>query len=64
VDYIYRISYKIAKSQTPAKKVCAIENCIYAIKAKMSDLSQVFETDDIFTRKDAISGFKISPWAG
>jgi hypothetical protein len=29
-----------------------------------SDLSQVFEMDDIFTRKDAISGLKSSPWAG
>ena len=30
----------------------------------MSDLSPVFEMDDIFTRKDAISGLKSSPWAG
>ena len=28
-----------------------------------SDLSQVFEVDDIFTRKDAISGLKSSLWA-
>jgi hypothetical protein len=34
-----------------------------AIRAK-SDLSQVFEPADIFTRKDAISGLKSSPWAG
>jgi len=30
----------------------------------LSDISQVFEMDDIFTRKDAISGLKNSPWAG
>ena len=30
----------------------------------MSDLSKDFERDDIFTRKDAISGLKSSPWAG
>ena len=30
----------------------------------MSDLSQVFEVDDIFTRKDTISGLKSSLWAG
>jgi len=26
-----------------------------------SDISQVFEMDDIFTRKDAISGLKSNP---
>jgi hypothetical protein len=46
------------------KMIRPIENCIYAIKAKMSDISTVFEAPDIFTRKDAISGFKRSPWAG
>ena len=30
----------------------------------MSDISKVFEVDDIYTRKDAISGLKSSPWAG
>jgi len=30
----------------------------------MSDISQVFEVDDIFTRKDAISGLKGSSWEG
>jgi hypothetical protein len=30
----------------------------------MSDISKVFEVDDIFTRKDAISGLKSSLWAG
>jgi len=30
----------------------------------MSDILQVFEVDDIFTRKDAISGLKSSLWAG
>ena len=34
------------------------------MKFHKSDLSQVFEVDDIFTRKDAISGLKSSPWAG
>ena len=29
----------------------------------MSDISKVFEVDDIFTRKDAISGLKSSIWA-
>ena len=46
------------------KRIYPIENCRYAIRAKMSDISQVFEVDDIFTRKDVISGFKSSPWAG
>jgi len=26
--------------------------------------TQVFEVDDIYTRKDAISGLKSSPWSG
>jgi len=30
----------------------------------MSDISQVFRVDDIFTRKDAISGLKSSSWEG
>ena len=30
----------------------------------MSDISKDFERYDIFTRKDAISGFKSCPWAG
>jgi hypothetical protein len=30
----------------------------------MSDISKVFEADDIFTRKDVISGLKSSLWAG
>jgi len=30
----------------------------------MSDISQVFEVDDIFTRKDAISGLRSTLWAG
>ena len=30
----------------------------------LSDLSQIFEVDDIFTRKDAISGLKSGPWEG
>jgi len=30
----------------------------------MSDILQVFNADDIYTRKDAISGLKSSPWAG
>ena len=30
----------------------------------LSDISQVFGVDDIFTGKDAISGFKSSLWAG
>jgi hypothetical protein len=29
-----------------------------------SDILQVFEVDDIFTRKDAISGLKNSLWVG
>jgi len=36
---------------------------LYAIRAK-SDISQGFEVDDIFTRKDTISGLKSSLWAG
>jgi len=30
----------------------------------MSDLSRVFEVDDIFTRMEDITGLKSSPWAG
>ncbi len=30
----------------------------------LSDLSQGFEVDNIFTGKNAISGLKSSPWAG
>jgi len=38
---------------------------LYAIKAKLgSVISQVFEVDDIFIRKNAISGLKSSLWAG
>ena len=47
VQYIYPISYKIAKRQTPEKRICPIENYRCAIRAKMSDISQVFEVDDI-----------------
>jgi hypothetical protein len=39
--FIYRISYKIAKKANPPKWICPIENCRYAIKAKMSDISAV-----------------------
>ena len=46
--YIYLISYKIAKKANPWKTICPIENCRYAIETKMSDISQVFEVDDIF----------------
>jgi len=49
LNCIYRIFYKIAKRQIPAKKIRPIENCIYAIRAKMSDIFQVFEVIDIFT---------------
>jgi len=35
----------------------------FSVRA-MSDISKVFEVDDIFTRKDAISGLKSSLWAG
>ena len=31
---------------------------------EVSDISQVFEEGDIFTRKDAISGLKSGPWEG
>ena len=30
----------------------------------LSDLSPVFEVEDIFTRKDTISGLKSTLWAG
>jgi len=30
----------------------------------MLDISQIFEVDYIFTRKDGISGLKSSSWAG
>ena len=39
---------KLQKKANPAKRICPIENCTYAIRAKMSDISQVFEVDDIF----------------
>ena len=37
--------------------------CTTQIKDK-SDISKDFGRYDIFTKKDAISGFKSSPWAG
>jgi hypothetical protein len=38
---------------------------IVAVRDKhRSDLSQVFEVDDIFTGKNAISGLNSNPWAG
>jgi hypothetical protein len=42
---------KSTKNQkaNPAKRICPIENCRYSIRAKMSDISQVFEEDDIST---------------
>jgi hypothetical protein len=46
--FIYRISYKIAIKANPPKWLCPIENYRYAIKAKMSDISKVFEAADIF----------------
>jgi len=45
---IIDISYKIAKKANTRKWICPIENCRFAIRAKMSDISQVFEADDIF----------------
>ena len=47
-QYIHPISCKIAKKANSVKWICPIENCTYAIRAKMSDISQVFEVDDIF----------------
>jgi hypothetical protein len=54
----------LQKGKFLQKMIRPIENCRYAIKAKMSDILQVFEVDDIFTRKDAILGLKSSLWAG
>jgi len=34
-----------------------IENCIYAIKARISDISQVFEVMDIFTLLKISAGY-------
>ena len=58
VQYIYPISYKIAKKANPRKWNCPIENRRYAIRAKISDISQDFRVDDIFIRKDAIQVLK------
>jgi len=41
LKFIYRISYKIAKRQTLEKRISPIGNCRYAIKAKMSDRSEL-----------------------
>ena len=65
--FTVHISYflqKCKKGKFLQKMIRPIENCIYAIKAKMSDILQVFEVDDILTRKDTISGLKSSLWAG
>jgi len=53
---IYPIPYKISKKAPPRKWDCPIENCWYAIRAKMSDLSKVFEMNDICPFYQAISG--------
>ena len=45
--YIYLISYKNAKKANPVKWICPIGNCRCSIRAKMSDISKVFEGDDI-----------------
>jgi len=57
-QYIYLISYKIAKKANPRKWNCPIENRRYAIRAKISDISQDFRVNDIFIRKDAIQVLK------
>jgi len=41
LKFIYRISYKIAKRQTLEKRISPIGNCRYAIRAKMSDRSEL-----------------------
>jgi hypothetical protein len=51
----------LQKGKFLQKMIRPIENCIYAIKAKMSDLSPVFEVDDIFLFMDAITGLKSHP---
>jgi hypothetical protein len=45
IAYIVK-SIKIKKANHE-KRICPIENCRYAIRAKMSDISKVFEVDDI-----------------
>ena len=63
-EYIYRKIQEKSKGQTLLNGFALIENCRYAIRAKMSDISQVFEGDDIFTSMDAIAGLKSSHQAG
>ena len=55
--FIYRISHHIAIKANPPKWICPIENCRYAIKAKMSDLSQVLEVDDILRLLKISTGY-------
>jgi hypothetical protein len=48
----------LQKKPNPRKWNCPIENRRYAIRAKISDISQDFRVDDIFIRKDAIQVLK------
>ena len=57
VQYIYRISYKIAKKANPDKGFAPFENCRYAIRAKMSDISKVFESVEMLRYYQTIKGF-------
>jgi hypothetical protein len=49
---------KLQKKANSRKWNCPIENRRYAIRAKISDISQDFRVDDIFIRKDAIQVLK------
>jgi len=55
--FIYRIPYKIAIKANPPKWICPIENCRYAIKAKMSDLSPVLRPVDILRLLKISTGY-------
>jgi len=54
---IYCKFYKKAKRQTLEKRISPIENCRYAIRAKMSDLSQVLRPVDILRLLKISTGY-------
>jgi hypothetical protein len=56
VQYIYRISYKIAKRQTPEFGPVIFENFRHQL-GELSDLSKVFRKADIPQFQQAIKGF-------
>jgi hypothetical protein len=49
------------RGKPPKNRFAPIENCTYAIETKMSDLSKVSETDDIFMLWHISAGYSNVP---